>query len=72
MIKTVDNGDGGTAVAGEWTMNVTGTNPGLASFPGEEAGTSITLDVGGYGVAESEGPPVTWKASRLIARAPSL
>ena len=53
VIKTVINDDGGTAVAGDFTMSVTGTNPSLASFPGNAAGTTITLDAGAYSVAET-------------------
>ncbi len=53
VIKHVVNDNGGTAVAGDFTMNVTATNPSDASFPGVEApGTEITLDAGAYSVAE--------------------
>jgi len=37
VIKHVINDDGGDAVAGEWTMVVTATNPSDDSFPGAEA-----------------------------------
>ena len=57
VIKTVDNGDGGTAVAGEWTMDITGTKVSSTGFPGAESpGVTVTLDVGSYSVDESGGP----------------
>ena len=57
VIKHVVNDGGGTAVAGEWTMDVTADNPGSNHFPGVEApGTTITIDAGDYGVDESGGP----------------
>jgi hypothetical protein len=57
VIKHVVNDNGGTAVAGDWTMDVTATNPSDASFPGaENPGTTITLDQGNYSVDESGGP----------------
>jgi prealbumin domain-containing protein len=57
VIKHVINDNGGTAIASQWTMNVTATNPSSASFPGAEApGTTITLSAGAFSVAESTGP----------------
>ena len=53
VIKTVINDDGGTAVASDFTMDVIGTNPSLASFPGDAAGTTITLDAGPFSVTET-------------------
>ena len=54
VIKHVINDNGGSAVAGDFTMNVTATNPSSASFPGAEApGTTITLDAGAYSVGET-------------------
>ena len=54
VIKHVVNDNGGSAVAGDFTMNVTATNPSSSSFPGAEApGTTITLDAGTYSVAET-------------------
>ena len=51
------NNNGGTAVAGNWTMNVAATNPSSAAFPGAEApGTTITLSAGAFQVTESGGP----------------
>lgn len=54
VIKHVINDDGGNAVAGDFTMNVTATNPSDDSFAGEEdPGTEITLDAGSYSADES-------------------
>ncbi|HSW90257.1 MAG TPA: hypothetical protein VLH19_05325 [Patescibacteria group bacterium] len=53
VIKHVINDNGGTKVAGDFTMNVTATNPSSASFAGSEIGTTITLNAGSYGVDES-------------------
>jgi len=56
IIKTVINDDGGTAVASDWTMDITGTNVSSTGFPGQEApGVTITLDAGAYSVDESGG-----------------
>jgi LPXTG-site transpeptidase (sortase) family protein len=43
---------GGTEVAANFTMIVTGTNVSSSSFPGSEASTTITLDSGAYNVNE--------------------
>ncbi len=57
MIKTVINDNGGTAVASDWTMDITGTNVSSTGFPGQEApGVTVTLDPGAYSVDESGGP----------------
>src|SRR5207248_1924129 len=54
VIKHVINDNGGTNVAGDFKMNVTGGNPSITSASGSEAGTSITLDPGAsYSVSES-------------------
>ncbi len=53
VIKHVVKDNGGTAVAGDFTMNVTGTNVSDNSFPGSENGTTVTLNVGSYSVDES-------------------
>jgi hypothetical protein len=54
VIKHVINDDGGTAVASDFTMSVTGTSPNPASFPGVESpGTTVTLGAGSYSVEES-------------------
>ncbi|MBV7328370.1 hypothetical protein KFU94_08940 [Chloroflexi bacterium TSY] len=52
VIKQVLNDDGGTAGPGDFTINVNGTNSSLASFPGSESGTIVTLDAGAYTVTE--------------------
>jgi hypothetical protein len=52
--KHVINDNGGAKVAGDFTMNVTGTNVApSASFPGVEGGTTVTLSAGSYSVDES-------------------
>jgi uncharacterized repeat protein (TIGR01451 family) len=52
VIKHVVNDDGGTAVASNWTMNVSGPTP--LSFPGAESpGTTNTVDAGSYTVTET-------------------
>ena len=53
VIKTVVNDDGGTAVASDFTMTVTATNPSPASFPGDSGGTAVSLDAGAYSVSET-------------------
>jgi hypothetical protein len=53
VIVSVTKDYGGTAVAGDFTINVTGTNVIPSSFPGEEfPGTTITMDPGTYSVSE--------------------
>ncbi len=55
VVKHVDNANGGTASAGDWTMNVAGPTP--LSFPGVESpGTKNTVNAGDYTVTESGGP----------------
>ncbi|EKD99541.1 MAG: hypothetical protein ACD_22C00235G0001, partial [uncultured bacterium] len=57
VIKHVINDNGGTAVAANFTINVTGTDVSNPSFAGSESpGTTVTLDAGGYGVDESPFP----------------
>lgn len=53
IIKHVVNDNGGTAAAADFTMSVTGTNVNPTSFPGDENGTTLTLDAGDYSVSES-------------------
>ncbi len=52
VIKNVVNDNGGTKVASDFTMNVTGTNVSLSSFPGDAVGTTVTVDPGAYSVDE--------------------
>jgi hypothetical protein len=53
VVKHVINDNGGSAVASDFTMSVTATDPSPASFPGDEAGTSVSLDAGNYAVTET-------------------
>lgn len=54
VIKHVVNDNGGTADAGDFTMQVTGINVSSSSFPGAESpGTIVTLDAGNYSVSET-------------------
>ncbi len=64
VIKHVVNDNSGTSVAGDFTMNVTGTDVSDDSFPGSEAGTLITLSPGSYSVDES---PATGYTKTLSA-----
>ncbi|MFZ2038730.1 MAG: ice-binding family protein [Minisyncoccia bacterium] len=52
IIKQVTNNNGGTAIASDFTLNVTGTNVSSSSFSGSAAGVDITLDAGSYTVTE--------------------
>ncbi|CAN5277680.1 hypothetical protein BH20ACT16_BH20ACT16_03830 [soil metagenome] len=58
VVKQVDNGDGGTKVPADWTMNVTAVNPSAAQFAGSSAGTTITIDPGAFSVGETAGAGV--------------
>lgn len=53
VIKHVINDNGGTKSAGDFTMNVTGTNVSKTTFAGSETGVTVTLDQGAYSVDES-------------------
>ncbi len=53
VIKHVINDDGGVLAAGNFTMNVTGTNVSDDSFSGSESGTTVTLNAGSYSVDEA-------------------
>src|SRR5205085_2198671 len=57
VVKRVVNDNGGSKLPGDFTMNVTATNPSNGSFAGvndvsPNDGTTITLDAGAYSVAE--------------------
>ena len=56
VIKTVVNDDGGSALASDWTMDISGTNVSGTGFAGSASGVTITLDAGAYSVSESGGP----------------
>lgn len=53
VIKNVVNDNGGTQTAGQFTINVTGTNPSISSFPGS-AGQVVILEPGSYSVDEAD------------------
>lgn len=52
IIKQVVNDNGGTAVAANFSFEVTANNPSSAFVSGSETGITITLDPGAYSVAE--------------------
>ncbi len=52
VYKHVINDNGGSLTSNNFTLNVTGTNVSVTSFPGSEAGTEIALDAGTYSVDE--------------------
>ncbi len=54
--KHVVNDNGGSAVASNFTMNVSGNSPDQASFAGSESGTNVHLGTGGYSVDEGSLP----------------
>lgn len=56
IVKHVVNDDGGSAAAGDFTMDVTAGSPSANHFAGSEAGQTITVDAGSYSVDESGGP----------------
>ena len=56
VIMEVLNDDGGSALASDWNMDITGTNVSSTGFAGAEAGVTITLGIGSYSVVESGGP----------------
>lgn len=54
VIKVVTNDDNGTAVASEFTINITGTDVSPNDFAAElTPGTLVTLDAGSYSVGET-------------------
>jgi hypothetical protein len=54
IIKHVVNDNGGTADAGDFTLDSGGTDDSPDNFAGEEApGTAVTLDAGAYNVTET-------------------
>jgi hypothetical protein len=54
VIKHVINDNGGTASAGDFTMNAGGGDDSPDNFAGQEApGTEVTLDAGSYNVTET-------------------
>lgn len=53
VIKQVVNDNGGTKTAGDFTLNVTGSNVSNPSFAGSSDGVSVVLDAGSYSVDET-------------------
>lgn len=54
VVKHVENGNGGTAKASDFTITVIGANPSPGSFPGSEKGTDVTVDADvSYSVSET-------------------
>jgi Prealbumin-like fold domain len=63
VIKHVDNSNGGSKTAADFTMKVTGSSPSPGSFPGAESpGTSVALNAGSYSVDE-DGPLASYASS---------
>ena len=56
VIKLVVNDDGGSAVAGDWKMDISGANVSSTGFVGVESGVTVSLDAGAYNISESGGP----------------
>ena len=56
VIKHVVNNGASNATASAFQMDVTGQDVSDAHFPGDESGTTVTLDAGPYSVDESGGP----------------
>ena len=52
VVKNVINDNGGTLLPANFTMQVNGTNVSVPSFPGDSAGTTVTLNAGSYTVTE--------------------
>ena len=50
--KHVINDNGGTSIASDFTLNVSGESPSPASFTGDEGGVSVTINAGDYDVTE--------------------
>jgi hypothetical protein len=53
VTKKVINGNGGTSVPSDFTINVHGNNAKPTSFPGNSSGTVVKLEMGMYSVTES-------------------
>jgi hypothetical protein len=52
VIKSVVNSHGGTKVASDFSITVTGTNPSPSTFNGSTTGTTVTLGAGSFSVDE--------------------
>ncbi|HEU03802.1 MAG TPA: LamG domain-containing protein, partial [Nitrosopumilus sp.] len=53
VITNVINDDGGSAVASDFRMSVSGNDPIPESFPGDEKGVIVSLNAGSFSVFES-------------------
>ncbi len=63
VIKLVENSFGGVAAPSDFTINVNGGNPTLATFPGSASGVTVTLEAGPYSVTEQPAPGYTGEFS---------
>ncbi|MFZ2484649.1 MAG: VWA domain-containing protein [Minisyncoccia bacterium] len=52
-INVITQVTGGSAVPGDFTMNVSATNPSQNSFAGSSSGIAITVDPGAYNITEN-------------------
>jgi PKD repeat protein len=52
IIKNVITDNGGTAVASDFSLSVSGTNPSQSAVTGDETGVAVLLDAGSYAVTE--------------------
>ncbi len=68
VIKQVDNGDGGSSVPGDWTMDVTSWGAPEAHFAGTSAGHTITINPGAFSVGETAGAGVPAGAYTLAGQ----
>jgi uncharacterized repeat protein (TIGR01451 family) len=68
VIKQVDNGDGGTNVPADWTMDVTSSGAADAHFAGTSAGHTITINPGAFSVGETAGAGVAAGAYALASQ----
>ena len=53
VVKHVVNDNGGTLFAKDFAIDASGTNASPTTFPGDEAGTTVTLDAGAFKVSET-------------------
>ena len=56
VTTNVVNDDGRSALASDWTVDITGGTVSSTGFAGSESGVTITVGAGVYGVSESGGP----------------
>ena len=65
IVKHVVNDNGGSAIASDFTMNVSGTSVSQSSFSGSEIGVDVLLDAGSYAITET-GPTADYSESDSI------